>query len=443
MQPLKVLQLIPSLSGGAGRAAWRIHQCLQSAESDGGISDVDSTIRCLSSPFQDCSIQSGYPSRWHQYQVRLRERWEAFTTRSFRGDPGIFHSFGSPGLGLHRVINQSSIDLVHLHWCGGHLLSIEELGQLRRPLLWTLHDQWAFCGAEHYASVSLSGGLRFIEGYRIDNRPTSEQGPDLNRSTWQRKRRAWRRPFQIVAPSRWLADGVRQSALLRGWPVVVIPHPLDLSLWQPSDQRFARQALQLPLDRRVILFGVDSGCAKPNKGADLLLRSLQHLQAEDPTFADSLHLAVFGQQLSPQQRQSLAGLHVQFLGRFHDDVSLRLAYSAADVLVMPSRLEAFGLTAAEAHACGTPVVCFDSSGLRDIVDHQGTGWRAVPFEPASLARGIAWVLADPQRRLDLGQAARQKALQAWAPELVRDQYVSLYRQILCQAPANGKPGSRS
>lgn len=430
MQPLRVLQLIPSLAGGAGRAASRIHQCLHAPEPDDGSSIVDSTIRCLSSPFQDRTIQAGYPSRLHHFQARLRDRLNALTTRSFQGEPGIFHSLGSPGLRLHRAINQSSVDLVHLHWCGGHLLSIEELGQLRKPLLWTLHDQWAFCGAEHYASAALSGGFRFIEGYRTDNRPTSEQGPDLNRRTWERKYRAWRRPFQIVAPSRWLADGVRQSALMRGWPVAVIPHPLDFNLWQPLDQRFARQALQLPLDSTIILFGVDSGCSQPNKGADLLLRALQQLHADDPTLADSLHLAVFGQQLSPQQRQSVADLHVQCLGRFNDDVSLRLAYSAADVLVMPSRFEAFGLTAAEAHACGTPVVCFDSSGLRDIVDHQCTGWRAVPFDPASLARGIAWVLADPQRRLALGEAARQKALQTWAPDIVRDQYVSLYRQIL-------------
>jgi glycosyltransferase involved in cell wall biosynthesis len=96
---------------------------------------------------------------------------------------------------------------------------------------------------------------------------------------------------------------------------------------------------------------------------------------------------------------------------------------------MPSRVEAFGLTAAEAHACGTPVVCFNATGLADIVDHGITGSLAEPFDPVSLAHSIAWVIEDQERCARLGQAARRKAEATWAEPLIAKQYLNLYLSV--------------
>lgn len=424
MAALRILHLLPSLSGGAGRAALRIHQSLSD---DHGPSAVISSIRCLASPIQGPGIKVGYPNRRAEYWAKAQERLLAIRSRSFQADPSVFHSFGYPGIGIHKAINSSSVDLVHLHWCGGNILSIEDVARISKPLVWTLHDQWAFCGAEHYASRSRTGVYRYLEGYTAANRASSERGPDLNRRIWIRKKKAWHNPFQIVAPSDWLASSVQGSCLMRNWPVAVIPHPLDTNTWRPLNKNFAREALNLPLNLPVILFGVDSGCAKPNKGADLLMRALAIL-AEDEQLADGFELAVFGQMLAPHQLPN--GMTYHFLGRFNDDVMLRLAYAAADVLVMPSRVEAFGLTAAESHACGTPVVCFKGTGVAEIVDHRVTGALAEPFDPASLARSIAWVIEDQVRRVQLGEAARNKAVAAWAGPIVARQYLRLYTTVL-------------
>lgn len=132
-----------------------------------------------------------------------------------------------------KRINESDVDIVHMHWVQGEMLSIADIGKIRKPVVWTLHDMWAFCGAEH-----LAWDDRWQDGYRRQNRPLHESGFDLNRWTWQRKRKHWRRPFHIVCPSQWLAKCVRSSALMHSWPVTVVPNPIDTNRWQPVDQRF-------------------------------------------------------------------------------------------------------------------------------------------------------------------------------------------------------------
>ena len=113
-------------------------------------------------------------------------------------------------------------------------------------------------------------------------------------------------------------------------------------------------------------------------------------------------------------------------GRLHDDLSLRLLYAAADVFVIPSRQDNLPNTGLEAHACGTPVVAFRTGGLVDIVDERITGALAQPFDPASLAAALLWVLDDPQRRLQLGEAARRRAELLWDPRRVAGMYADLY-----------------
>ena len=315
---------------------------------------------------------------------------------------------------------------MHLHWVQGEMLSIADIGRIRKPIVWTLHDMWAFCGAEHYTN-----DFRWRDGYRPGNRPAYESGLDLNRYTWLRKRKHWRRPLQIVCPSQWLADCARVSALMGKWPVAVVPNPIDLDRWQPIDQRLARQLLGLPQDCPLLLFGAMGGGNDPRKGIDLLLAALAQLRTE-PNL-QNLQLVVFGQR-TPQSPPQL-GFQVHYTGHLHDDLSLRALYSAADAFVIPSRQDNLPNTGLEAHACGTPVVAFNTGGLPDIVAHRLTGALAEPFEPASLAGAIRWVLEDPVRRKQLGAAARHRAEQLWPPARVAELYVDIYQKVLSSRSA--------
>ena len=99
-------------------------------------------------------------------------------------------------------------------------------------------------------------------------------------------------------------------------------------------------------------------------------------------------------------------------------------------MIVPSLQESFGQTASEALACGTPVVAFGATGLKDIVDHQHNGYLAQPYCPDDLAQGISWILGNSDRHQQLIYNARQKALISYSLEIQAQRYVSLYEKIL-------------
>ena len=118
------------------------------------------------------------------------------------------------------------------------------------------------------------------------------------------------------------------------------------------------------------------------------------------------------------------------MGHVHDDLSLRLLYSAADVMVVPSRQEAFGQTASESLACGTPVAAFNATGLKDVLEHQVSGYLAKPFDAQDLANGIEWLYSELRKSNQLNLAARARAIDTFSYPVVAKQYEAIYRQAL-------------
>jgi len=164
-----------------------------------------------------------------------------------------------------KLINNSDADIVHLHWIQREMLSIKDISKIKKLIVWTLHDMCAFCGAEHYTNDN-----RWREGYYPNNRPNYESGFDLNRWTWNRKKKYWKLPIQIVTPSNWLAKCVKASALIKSWPVSVIANPVDTDHWKLMDKKNVRQLLNLSQDANLILFGAAGGGKNLLKGYDLL-----------------------------------------------------------------------------------------------------------------------------------------------------------------------------
>jgi glycosyltransferase involved in cell wall biosynthesis len=407
---MKVYHLSHSdISGGAARATYRIHRALCDA-------GVDSTmlVDCATSGDWRVHARQG---AWSRRSAALRRKAAEFAkSRLHTGNP-IIHSPAILPSGWPRRLNGSDADIIHLHWVGAEMLSVADIGSLHKPVVWTLHDMWAFCGAEHYTEDD-----RWRKGYARGNRPPHESGFDLNRWTWQRKRKHWKRPMTIVAPSHWLADCVRASPLMRDWPVQVIPNPIDTERWRPIDQSLARSLLHLPQDAPLLLFGAIGGSRDPRKGFDLLLAALGHLRG---AFND-LHLLVFGE-TAPRDPPDL-GFPITYTGRLTDDLSLRAVYSAADVFVVPSRQDNLPNTAVEAQACGTPVVAFDIGGLPDIVEHMSTGYLASAFDNVDLAEGIRWVM-ERHRDTGLAENVRKNAEARFSYPRIADNYRRAYAAL--------------
>ena len=320
-----------------------------------------------------------------------------------------------------RAINP---DIFHLHWVCNGFLQIETLAKLNKPVVWTLHDMWPFTGGCHYTEECL--------GYQQNcgrcRQLKSDWSFDLSRWVWQRKSKAWQNlNLTIVSPSNWLAKQAGSSSLFSDNPVKVIPHGLDISKYKPVSQTIARQLLQLPEAKQLVLFGASPGTTSdPRKGLQFLEPALKQLKQQQPELP--IELVIFGAAASSNSVD--LGFKVHYLGLFHDDISLSLVYSAADVMVVPSMQEAFGQTASESLACGTPVVAFNATGLKDIVRHQQNGYLAQPFEVEDLARGIAWIVENCDRHKQLRHNARARAETDFTLELQASRHLALYNKLV-------------
>jgi glycosyltransferase involved in cell wall biosynthesis len=414
---MKVVQLSAGDEGGAGRAAIRLHRALLD-------SGADSTMIVNAKASSDWRVQakSGLIADVVQRARILVEQVPGAVARV--PDAHLF-SPAITGSLRAREVNALPVDVVNAHWTNIGYLSVAQFGRITKPLVWTLHDMWAFTGGRHYEGDAADA--RWHRPYTRSNRVTDGSRFDAERWVWQRKSRHWRTPRHIVTPSTWLAERAASSSLLADWPVHVIPNALDTSIFKPRSKAAARDFFDLPHEPPLILFSLTTGLDDPRKGWDLLKAALATLHRTNP----EVELAVLGHEAPPEPWDP--GLpRAHWLGRLHDDRALAMAYSAADVSVVPSRQDNLPQTGTEAQACGCPVVAFSIGGLPDIVRHRETGYLAEAFDPQDLAGGLAWVLDDPHRREALGTAARERAVRLWSQAIVSAQYTELYEQVLAE-----------
>jgi D-inositol-3-phosphate glycosyltransferase len=215
--------------------------------------------------------------------------------------------------------------------------------------------------------------------------------------------------------------------------IEIVPPGVDHAFFSPGDRRGARLALGLD-DRPVVLF---VGRIQPLKGLDVALEAMDVLRRDDAI------LLVVGGPSGPQGLDAYTQVRtmVDDLGlaprvRWVDPQPHHLLstyYRAADVVVVPSRSESFGLVALEAAACGVPVVASAVGGLTTLVDHGRTGELVESRDPVAFAAALDRVLGDPARARRFGaEAARQAAGYRWSTTAGRLRRI--YADLVARAP---------
>jgi len=411
------------IGGGAARSAYRLHQGLQDLQ-------VDSQILVQTKLSDDFRVLSG-SSKLSKGLAKLRPTLDQLPLYRYpKRDRTIFSTQWLPN-SLDALMSEADPEIINLHWICDGFMPIKALRQFKQPLVWTLHDMWAFTGGCHYSYDC----DRYLQSCGNCPQLHSQQKHDLSRQIWQQKSKYWQDiNLQIVTPSHWLAKCAESSALFTNLAIEVIPNGLDLDIYKPIDRQFARQILNLPLNSKLILFGAMSATSDRRKGLHLLQPALQKLRRSLDITESPTEILIMG---ASQPKSPLDfGLKSHYLGKLSDDVSLALVYSAADLFVAPSLQDNLANTVLEAIACGLPVVAFNIGGMSDMITHQHNGYLAQPFNTDDFAQGISWILEDGDRYQRLSHQARLKTEKEFSLELQAKRYLQLFEEILTNQVVN-------
>lgn len=415
---MKVLLLnATDIDGGAARAAFRLHQGLQGIE-------VESQLLVQ----RKLGDSPGVITAQNQFEAELAKvkwRLDRLPMQIYPGRTQEAYSLAWFPERIGSKVAQINPELINLHWVGEGLVKIETIAKFNKPIVWTFHDMWAFTGGCHYASEC----QRYRESCGACPQLESHKPNDLSNWVWRRKQKSWKNlNLTIVTPSKWLAKCSQDSSLFQEVRVEVIPNGIDVKKYRPINRQTARELLDLPQDKQLVLFGAMRATTHKRKGFEQLQATL--LQLCKSGWQDKLELVVFGASHGTLSKE--LGFNCHYLGKLGDELSLVLAYSAADVFVLPSLEDNLPNTIMESLACGTPCVAFKIGGMPDMIEHEQNGYLAEAYNIDDLAKGIAWVLENPERYQKLSQRAREKVVQEFTQEIQARRYLSLFSEMVKQ-----------
>lgn len=419
---MKVVHLSTyDLKGGAALSAYRLHRGLLRI---GQESSMLVKVRSSQDPtVAEFALPMDLPRRWRRWS-RRRAIVRSAQPYAKNRPPGfeLFSEDRTPygGAVLEQV---PPCEVMNLHWVAAYL-DYEQFFQAasqRAVIVWTLHDMNAVTGGCHY---DLRCG-RFAQRCGACPQLGSEDPNDLAGQVWDRKRAVFERldpqKFCIVTPSRWLGQIVKQSPIFSRFRIETIPYGIDLDDFAPRNRAAARDVLGISQEAHVILFLAEM-VDNRRKGFPLLEEALTGCSR----LVDRLWLLSVGHN-PPQPNADVQGSHLNYVG---NDRFLSLAYSAADLFVIPSLQDNFPNTVLEAMACGTPVIGFDVGGVQDMVRPDLTGVLVEPGDVAGLRAAIVALLKSPGTRQQMSQQARQIALAEYPLLLQARRYGALYEELL-------------
>lgn len=356
----------------------------------------------------------GRNSRWIS---KINNRTESYLKRKMTSQFGIFSYpvIGSNISGMNVVMEA---DVIYIHWVLNGYLSlknIKQLVKLNKPIIFFMHDMWTITGGCHHSF----GCDKYMEHCHNCKFFLGDKKNDLSTSEFKRKKKLFSTYDNVyfIAPSKWLFDCAKQSALTKEKPVFYIPNYLDDKIFKPFEKNIAKQILNFPEDEILIAFGAIS-IGSPYKGWKYLQKALE-LLAGDVNFKN-VSILIFGSGYNKEVAEALP-YKTKFMGFLTNEYATNLMYNAADVFIAPSLAEVFGYVILESLRCGTPVVAFNTGGIPDLIEHKGNGYLADYENSVDLAKGIKYCIDND---------VKGYALQEFEGNLIMGKHLGLIEQIL-------------
>ena len=341
----------------------------------------------------------------------------------------------SEKLGLNDIYRISSFriannpaylnsDIINFHGIHSGFINYLALPGLTRnkPAVFTLRDMWCLTGHCGYSFdcdrwKTGCGKCPYPEVYPPVQR-------DATHIEWLLKRWVYKRSsLTLVALSKWMIEAVKQS-ILGHFPIHHIPNGVDIEAYQPLDKMESRNMLGIPQNKQIILFG-SANLNDPRKGGDLVIEIIRNLPVSLKT---NLCLLLFGPH--GEKLEKSVDVDCINLGYISDQRKKTAAYSAAEVLLFPSKNEMFGNIILESMACGTPIVSFPIGGSTDVVYHGKTGFLAELENTGDFSACLVRILQDETMRKKMSENCRSLIVNEYSTDVEIRKYMDLYDTLL-------------
>ena len=395
MAKMKVLHICTTDGGGAGLCALRIHEAMLKQ-------GIDSKVLVLiKKNDRNDVIRFCYLRRllWRSINRMLRILHLGITDYNYVINLNIKtgQCFTLPDT-IYDVLRHPLVkkaDVIHLQWVNGFIDYGSFFKKVKKPIIWTQHDENLFLGIAHYQRDRHIGGEKETLYYH-------KKKQYIGQAT----------SLGIVFLSKMMYEQYHDHEMIQGKKTVIINNSVDHTLFRPTDRSKARRHYGLNDDDIVFAF-VAERIEDTRKGLLVLVETVVKLA--NPKIKI---LAVGKRTTDDDYPQTVA------TGPVYDTECLSAIYSCADYFAMPSLQEAFAQTPLEAMACGTPAIVFPVSGTEELIN-EVNGVRCDGFTALDLENGIRRAMEMQFDR----KAIRNDVIERYSPDKITRQYLKFYSEI--------------
>ena len=401
---MKVTHIMTTTSGGAAKAAIRLHLGLLKIGVDSNILTLSNNLKIPNVVVYDESHLDLFKKIKNKFvralgEFRISEKSEQNLTKELYSTPRTKYSIYN-----HPLIKSS--DIINFHWISG-FIDYKEFSLIDKSKFWTLHDMNPFTGGCHYSYDCRN----YIENCEECSQILKSQYNKISKENLNYKFNNLIKDLHIISPSKWLATCSYESRLFRDLDFSVISYGLDEEKFKYRDKSTSRAILGLPLDKKIILFVADS-IGEKRKNFKLIIDFVEQNRAENYYY------------LAVGDKKSDFNSKIQYTGFISDELLMSFYYNSADAFVIPSLADNFPNTVLESLMCGTPVVGFRIGGISEQLDNFGFGTELKDGADGLMAKLLFVSNYDNEKRESI---AAQSHLM-YSSQIQAENYLKLYEK---------------
>ena len=306
-------------------------------------------------------------------------------------------------------------DIINLHWVSGFIDYQSFFKKNKKPVVWTLHDMNPFSGGEHYKETYFGideNGFPIKRDITLKEIEYFKKVLDIKKKSLTNVKN-----LHFVTLCSWMTNEIKKNEFFSQFPIHSIPNSIDSNIFKIRDKTYSRNLLNIPLEKKVVLFVADL-INTNRKGFEFLIKAIEKLKDSN------VLLFVVGHK---NKRLEAFSNIVQY-GIIHDDRLLSIVYSAADVFVIPSIMDNLPNTVLESLFCGTPVIGFSIGGIPDMIQDKKNGLLADKVSVNSLTETIHYFLEKGVSLLS--EEIRKEAINKYDEKVQANNYIKLFKSLL-------------